>query len=427
MKIHDKCSERLSTEVEKALGDITVHYGNYLAGSPEKVLRELEKILPADPKFREEIESYVSDDPLADFILGELGEELHSAREFESDSPVIALSALPEYQDLTAVSKRLIRSFCALPRTYKITFKLGPSMERMALNGEFHFNPSIRLVRADDELAGLFPMTTGNEIRDHTMFGGGLLTIPIVPKWDGMYIQVEVQGYIRRWVTTSPVDRAFSLVKSFVGLAIATRAARLGRGLRQGTGSQRAFVHEQTGGGWKLIDAREVPESLSTALHDFQPVIFPDIHKTEEARVKYFVERLKEIAAVLKGEEDNSRLLLAARWLFDSRLSREDLLAYVQAMVSMEILLGDKAVSDLMGLGELLRNRCAYLIGRTHTERDELLEDFRKIYEVRSRIVHGGKDKLSRKEFLISAEPQPRKLEASRSRVSGLGSHWIIA
>ena len=29
--------------------------------------------------------------------------------------------------------------------------------------------------------------------------------------------------------------------------------------------------------------------------------------------------------------------------------------------------------------------------------------------------------------FLISAEPQPRKLEASRSRVSGLGSHWIIA
>ena len=28
---------------------------------------------------------------------------------------------------------------------------------------------------------------------------------------------------------------------------------------------------------------------------------------------------------------------------------------------------------------------------------------------------------------LISAEPQPRKLEASRSRISGLGSHWIIA
>lgn len=28
---------------------------------------------------------------------------------------------------------------------------------------------------------------------------------------------------------------------------------------------------------------------------------------------------------------------------------------------------------------------------------------------------------------LISAKPQPRKLVASRSRVSGLGSHWIIA
>jgi hypothetical protein len=57
----------------------------------------------------------------------------------------------------------------------------------------------------------------------------------------------------------------------------------------------------------------------------------------------------------------------------------------------MEILLGDKAASDLMGLGELLRNRCAYLISRNHAEREEILQDFKEIYAVRSHIVHAGK------------------------------------
>jgi hypothetical protein len=73
----------------------------------------------------------------------------------------------------------------------------------------------------------------------------------------------------------------------------------------------------------------------------------------------------------------------------------------VQAAVVMEILLGEKAVSDLMGLGELLRNRCAYLIGRSHKEREDTLSDFKEIYEVRSKIVHSGKSRLNAKERVL--------------------------
>jgi len=64
-------------------------------------------------------------------------------------------------------------------------------------------------------------------------------------------------------------------------------------------------------------------------------------------------------------------------------------------MVALEILLGDKASSDIMGLGELLRNRCAYLIGKTHDQRQDILKDFKQIYEIRSKIVHRGKSKLT--------------------------------
>lgn len=72
----------------------------------------------------------------------------------------------------------------------------------------------------------------------------------------------------------------------------------------------------------------------------------------------------------------------------------------------MEILLGDKAVSDLMGLGELLRSRCAYLISDTREEREMLLRDFGNIYKVRSNIVHAGKKRLNSEERRLFATLQ---------------------
>ena len=67
-------------------------------------------------------------------------------------------------------------------------------------------------------------------------------------------------------------------------------------------------------------------------------------------------------------------------------------------MICLEILLGDKQVSDLVGLGELLGNRCAFLVGRSRTQRDKILADFRRIYDTRSRIVHSGQNRLTAKE-----------------------------
>jgi hypothetical protein len=70
-------------------------------------------------------------------------------------------------------------------------------------------------------------------------------------------------------------------------------------------------------------------------------------------------------------------------------------------MVVLEILLGDKAASDEIGLGRLLGNRCAYLIGKTQEERATILSDFKQIYDVRSDIVHEGKSRLTHDELML--------------------------
>lgn len=89
------------------------------------------------------------------------------------------------------------------------------------------------------------------------------------------------------------------------------------------------------------------------------------------------------------------RILRAGQWLAGSYASRNETLSFVQAMVAMEILLGDKKTSDMVGIGELLSNRCAYLIGESQADREKVLADFRGLYSVRSEIVHSGKTRLS--------------------------------
>jgi hypothetical protein len=90
-----------------------------------------------------------------------------------------------------------------------------------------------------------------------------------------------------------------------------------------------------------------------------------------------------------------SCILLASQWYFDSATGSDRLLPFIQGMVVLEILLGDKAASKEIGLNELLRNRCAYLIGSSQEEREEIYKTFGDIYDVRSQIVHRGKHRLN--------------------------------
>jgi hypothetical protein len=94
-------------------------------------------------------------------------------------------------------------------------------------------------------------------------------------------------------------------------------------------------------------------------------------------------------------------IFLAAQWLFDSYTGSDAIMNFIQGMVVLEILLGNKAVSDEIGLGTLLGNRCAYLIATNQDERLEILRSFSEIYDVRSQIVHSGKQRLNAMEYTL--------------------------
>ncbi|WP_286075463.1 HEPN domain-containing protein [Stenotrophomonas sp. 59] len=94
----------------------------------------------------------------------------------------------------------------------------------------------------------------------------------------------------------------------------------------------------------------------------------------------------------------NSRLLNAARWYFDSHCGPSDQVRFVQVCIALEILLGDEKQGRETGLGVLMANRCAYLLGKNNADRESITSTFRLGYDIRSKIVHAGKSQLSSEE-----------------------------
>jgi hypothetical protein len=157
-------------------------------------------------------------------------------------------------------------------------------------------------------------------------------------------------------------------------------------------------VHRKIGDLWVIEPLQRLDSSASVGLSKLALASrFVDI-PTDEERIAAIDKRLGFLKAVLRNPSRAQNILLAAQWLFENHSGSDELLGFVQMTVVAEILLGDKRSSDLVGVTELLANRCAYLIADSAAERDLLIQDFRAIYTVRSAIVHSGKSRLNSQE-----------------------------
>jgi hypothetical protein len=161
-------------------------------------------------------------------------------------------------------------------------------------------------------------------------------------------------------------------------------------------GVHTTYAFREREGRWETAPLTKVSGDFAerfAALEWATPDAMPDNQR--DPWIQLAAERLQP--AFLRTE-DAGRLRNCSQWHFDSMCGSNHLLRFVQATVAIEILLGDKATSDRVGLGDLLANRCAYSLAKDARERQTLLVDFKNIYDTRSRIVHRGKADLTKEE-----------------------------
>lgn len=211
-------------------------------------------------------------------------------------------------------------------------------------------------------------------------------------KWDdpaSVFLQVEEEGFIGPYGFSVPEQESRRTFRALLGLGIALGAFEVKRRTTLEHRKLSIYVHRRSDQGWRVENRLDLNEEESRAFQgtSLSAAIPPNW--------------LEDMRAVFSSGEKASSVVLASQWLFDSYTGSDQLLNFVQAMVVLEILLGEKAVSDKIGLNELLANRCAYLVSNSHDERSAILRDFREIYNVRSHIVHQGKHRLSMNERVL--------------------------
>jgi hypothetical protein len=205
---------------------------------------------------------------------------------------------------------------------------------------------------------------------------------------------------------TTPAVQVDQQARAFFGLGIATYLFRIEHSFSTfgfALPPEHFFVHKWNGKEWEIDNKIDLGTHLSRGIKAIKFADFDGLNT--ESRINNFISYcIHKIAAPFSIEEKGAPLLLAAQWFYDSSVGQDELLNFIQAMVVLEILLGEKSPSAEISLGELLRNRCAYLIGHNHADREKLLGLFDEIYNIRSQIVHRGKARLNSRERLMYAE-----------------------
>ncbi|MCG7976216.1 MAG: HEPN domain-containing protein [Candidatus Thiodiazotropha taylori] len=144
----------------------------------------------------------------------------------------------------------------------------------------------------------------------------------------------------------------------------------------------------------------EMPLNLSIFLHQIKLNEKVNGHDgmlqklDEENLIEVFMKILEKAANLVNAKDpDFAYLKAAAEWSINSKSEQNLTLSFIQNCIGLESVLGDGLGDSSITLA--LADRCAYIIGTNTKNRKMLRSNFKKLYQLRSKIVHGKVSRLT--------------------------------
>ncbi len=128
LNIHPDCKARLIEKLTEALAYARVNNKSFLNRNSLYPILLLESILPKSGEIRDNLESFIGESPLFDFVYGKLSRELNEKEQYNSDVPDEPLSENQKYSDLSSLSAQLVSELDSLPWNYCFTFRINGSI-----------------------------------------------------------------------------------------------------------------------------------------------------------------------------------------------------------------------------------------------------------------------------------------------------------
>lgn len=412
IEIHTSAIEALKAELINGLPRVSTYRGQILDGASAFLAAyKADDALPQNGNLHDQLVEMVEERPFANFVESVLSARLIDEQDYQAGAEKENLIESGVFGDANEVSDWLISQFTSLPWEYSFAIEFPPdTLPLEAIDGASQqFGEDCHVAKSDFFVANHFPLSHPNPRRNARLetnamrnarrdTGGLARLIDADPKWNddrAFFIQKRA-GFVNLYGTGSVVEQCAFTLQSFVGLGLALKL--FSHRFRFDSQAIRADwkVHQAVDDNWEYFARFDLDGESHEVLRHLKSFQFPQNHD-DEKRIPLLRSTVKKISDVFSSEHSKS-IMLAAKWFFDSHKGSDQTLRYIRLMTTLEILLGEGADHSGASLGVILSNRLAYLIGKNHSERHEILKKFKKIYEVRSSILHRGQHKLKAKE-----------------------------
>jgi hypothetical protein len=402
MDLHPKVREGLVQILTKAIPEIVVKNNMFVDDfSVFSATFDADSLLPQNGKTRNQLDDWFGTHPFFDFIKDRVGSDLRNRDDYViGDEVQSSLSVFDGYNEPAAAAERLVAEFASLPWRYALSIKLPESFKQVVPleTTSVELSKDSEVINSTLFLEDELPLRHPEQRVTRKIHRSRGLVPGIVvedPKWDNKhpYLLTKVAGFVGPY-GFGAADESIRAFKRFLGLGIALDVFRYDVESSADSSDRDIYVHREVDGRWLIDNRIELPQEESDVLKRcFPRGDLPD-GAAEDKRMAGLHHRTTLLSNTLSSPRSDT-ITLAAEWFFDSYKGFDQVLSYVRQMICLEIILGEHADTSKLSLGDLLGNRLAYLIGKSHVERSAILSEFKNVYKVRSKIVHHGKHKLT--------------------------------
>ncbi len=352
---------------------------------------DIEGILPQE--VREKIERFIGDDGLARLVLSEIDNARDRQDNYEPIIPGQKISDISFIKDTIKFSKSIVDSLTSIPKRYVLTAMLPTGF-------------STYINEACDEVVNLpagIKLRTGKNLNEKVSV-------------NSPHERVNY-GLFRDWLSDKDYDRSIKLDHIYfslpiIGYAVPSSSSVMGREMEdhmrafygtslaldlmstkwQANSHKNPYImiynHEES----EILVTEDLEEDLLDRHHLLSSYSFSQ--RSTSNRKKKLEQYLNKIGTIFNNNIDCRKLFSACVWYYRSKVNMRPVDSLLQATIAIEVMLGDRKAAEGIGLTNLLASRCAYLLGTSTRSRNEIAAKFKRVYDLRSQVVHEGKHLL---------------------------------
>ncbi len=347
-------------------------------------------------KFFQQLSKNLDDGGLTSFLRRYIAERIiMSGRGFppkiERELNAVPISSYPEFSDALSAAREMVGFIEKLPLQYEIAIPIFHDVtDRFPDNLDLKISDRMRL-ESGVRVADRFETSTGNEEIDRVYTSFNMSeSYNTFLRDDIAYLTYRTSGYVSDLQKPKCFLDFYDDIRAFFGVCIAFGICDYMDFL---SSKENVVIIGNSLGSERVYAIGEIAETdISEATNSFF-----EADEDELGTIEGVAEIFAPVVQLFNSPEVD-RLRTASIWLLRSNLSSRGMDKILDASIAIEVLLGDRAASDRIGLSKLMANRCAYSLGKSSKARSEIYEFFMEFYRVRSEIVHSGRLGVSKEE-----------------------------